>query len=121
MIITKTEADNQSSMTMTEGDVLRVVLESNPSTGSSWNVVDSGGPLKLFESTSIPPATPKPGAPCHEEFRFAPQAVGPASQGGWLRLLYLRPFEQDISIVTNKVATSRDLWQINVSVEPAAK
>jgi predicted secreted protein len=116
--ITKTQADNQGSLTMSSGDMLLVMLPSNVSTGFAWNVVTNPGfPLKLVRHDYIPPEDMRPGAAGHEEFLFAAASKRTFAQGGWLRLLYLRSFEQEISISTRSEA----LWQIQVTVDAAVK
>ena len=112
-LIKKTEADNQKSMNMKGGDLLLVVLPSNATAGYSWDVVVSPGfPVKLVDQAFMPPPSGEPGAPGHQEFLFVAKAASFA-QGGWLRLLYLQSSEQEINIDTK----SRELWQINVTVE----
>jgi predicted secreted protein len=116
-IITKTEADNQTQVKLSPRDLLHVVLPSNASTGYSWSVVvDPDFPLRLIRHGYLSSGPGPVGAPGREEFLFStPRNTIPQGSraGGWLRFLYLRPFEQEINISTR----STELWQINVTVE----
>jgi len=89
-------ADNGSQVELTSGQVLEVTLESNPTTGYSWEVseVDETVLTQLGEAEfRQAPAEGEPvtGAGGTETFRFA-SATGETT----LTLVYHRPWEKDV-------------------------
>jgi inhibitor of cysteine peptidase len=89
------KAQNGGSVELETGSVLEVRLESNPSTGYSWQVVDLNGEVLVqkgdaeYKSASV---QPKLGSGGVEIFHFK------ASQPGEvvLKLVYHRPWETDV-------------------------
>lgn len=79
------------------GQTLSITLESNPSTGYSWQVTEvdkavlhqSGGPEFKSSSANNPPM---PGAGGTETFRFETIGTGTTT----LKLVYVRPWEKDV-------------------------
>jgi len=86
-----TMADNGKSVALKIGATLAITLDSNPSTGYSWQVI----PMKhailelAGEPAYTPPAQPLPGAGGRHIFQFV--AVGAGR--GTLTLAYRRLFE----------------------------
>jgi predicted secreted protein len=73
------------------GDVLRVDLKSNRTTGYRWQVDElPSGMAVEDEAIYAPDADGRPGAGGVEQWRFA---VGPKATGGTLRMRYGRPWE----------------------------
>jgi predicted secreted protein/putative hemolysin len=107
---TLTQADNGSKVTLKVGDVLEVTLDSNPSTGYSWQVKanDRNVLLPLGEPQfTLGNPTPMPGAGGTETFQFKALAKGQTT----LTLVYLRPWE------TNVTPTPNDTFTLSVTVE----
>ena len=107
---TLTKADNGSKLTLKVGDVLNVALDSNPSTGYSWQIKanDQNILLPLGEPQfSLGNQTPMPGAGGTETFQFKALAKGQTT----LTLVYLRPWE------TNVTPTPNDMFTVTVTVE----
>lgn len=94
-VVQLTEADDGSTISMDVGETLVVTLESNPSTGYVWDVVD---PLPVqLEPAGEPELLPAEdedlvGAPGSQEFTFDVVAGG----SGRLRLVYVRPWEDEV-------------------------
>jgi predicted secreted protein len=83
-----TELDNNSSVTLNLGDELVVQLQSNASTGYSWQIdYNNSQLLRLTKSTYEKPNSNLMGAPGSQVFRF--RAVGAGGEG--LKLSYKRP------------------------------
>jgi len=89
------------------GQVLVITLESNPSTGYRWEVVEIGGAIlrqvgEVQFELSDPQDPPPPGAGGWETFRF--EAVGAGETG--LELAYRRPWEDVEPLMTFSVQVS---------------
>ena len=87
---------NQSTISMNSkvgvGDVIRVVLGSNPSTGYNWGTPDisDGTVIEVAgESEYIPPDEELPGAAGFEEFKFKAREKGTST----VELEYSQPWE----------------------------
>lgn len=108
---TLTRADNNSSVTLKVGDALSVQLDSNPSTGYSWQLApgDNAVLQPVGDPTFDlgPGKTPMPGAGGTETFNF--KAVGKGQTT--LTLTYVRPWE------TNTTPTPQNTFSVNVTVE----
>lgn len=108
---TLTASDNGSKVTLKVGDTLRVALDSNPTTGYSWQATSSDTAVltQAGDSTFELPtgATPRPGAGGVQVMNF--QAVGKGS--ATLTLMYVRPWE------TSVTPTPNDVWKVEVTVE----
>lgn len=90
--VTLTEADNLSEVGLDIGDALAVRLESNPSTGYSWELADTETEafLELLSMEFEEPEDPElVGAPGVDIFDF--EAIDEGA--GILRLEYVRSFE----------------------------
>jgi inhibitor of cysteine peptidase len=93
-----TEADNDKQITLNAGDSLTLTLESNPTTGYSWQVIEidngvliqDGAPEYKSDGRNIP------GAGGTEIFRFKVVENGSTS----LKLGYMRPWESVLPIET---------------------
>ncbi len=115
--ITVTEANAEKTVTLHQGDTLVVRISSNRTTGYGWNVVyEPAGPLHLVGGTYVVPARrktgpPMVGVPGMEVFRFTVPKAASFGQGGWLRLLYLRPFAAGVK--------DARLWEIKYSIVAA--
>lgn len=82
------EVDNNSSVTLNLGDELVVRLQSNASTGYSWQIdYNNSQLLRLTKSSYEKPNSNLMGAPGNQVFRF--RAVGAGGEG--LKLSYKRP------------------------------
>ena len=93
VVVTKSEADK--TVTAAPGQTLEVVLDANPSTGYTWEVVESpefltseGEPT--FESEA---EEGQVGAGGKQTLKFAVTATGK----GELSLEYVRPWENDVA------------------------
>lgn len=75
---------------LSHGDTLVVILESNASTGYSWSITSQPDPSVLAsEGKEIqPPTSPMPGAAGHQIFSFSATASGTTR----FTLTYARPF-----------------------------
>ncbi len=107
---TLTNADNKSEVALQVGDTLTVELNSNPSTGYSWQI--STVDAKVLQPVGEPQfslgnKTPVPGAGGTQTFTF--NAVGKGKTT--LTLIYVRPWE------TTVTPTPNDVWSVNVTVE----
>lgn len=85
-----TEAENTQEILLDAGEQFEVRLESNASTGFSWEIAAEAGPMavELRTRTYEEPDTDLVGAPGTEVFRF--EAIGDAEV---LRLEYVRSFD----------------------------
>ena len=94
-VVRLTEEDAGSTVALAVGDSLVVTLESNASTGYTWEVV---APLpEMLEQEGEPEyLAPEDqdvvGAPGAQEFTFAVVSAGT----GALDLAYVRPWEEDV-------------------------
>ena len=90
------EKDNGSQVELAPGQDLIVTLESNPSTGFRWEVVDLDQSIlrQAGEAHYAPagPGQPPPGQGGRETWRF--QAVGPGRTT--LQLAYRRAWEKEV-------------------------
>lgn len=106
-----TKADNGSTVTLKVGDVLQVQLESNPSTGFSWQVNPEDkavlAPLGASTFDLGPGKTPIPGGGGTETFTFNAVSEGQTT----LTLVYIRPWE------TNVTPTAPNTFSVTVKVE----
>lgn len=89
-----TAAENNTSVDVTPGQKIKVVLEGNPTTGYTWAITSSPEFLKsmgepVFESEA---ASGMVGAGGKQTLEFEVTATG----SGKLELGYLRPFEKDV-------------------------
>jgi len=103
-----TETDSGTAVTLRKGERLRVVLESNASTGYQWVVtpVPSASVLApMGEPFYVTPATDLLGAAGHQVFDFT--AVGPGT--ATLRLAYQRT-------TTPPEAPAKE-WTVTVTVQ----
>ena len=85
-----------SEVTLKTGQLLRVRLRSNPTTGYSWAQdvkIDPPLLIQLGAPTYDAPTSGKMGAGGHEIFRFKSTKPGKAS----LQFSYRRPWEKDVS------------------------
>ena len=86
-----TNADNGTPVALKIGETLAITLDSNPSTGYSWQFL----PMKRAilqqqgEPEYTPPAQPLPGAGGQHTFQFAAVGAGTTT----LTLVYKRSFE----------------------------
>ncbi|NNK91867.1 MAG: protease inhibitor I42 family protein [Acidimicrobiia bacterium] len=85
-----TEAENGQEVLFDSGEQFEVRLESNASTGFSWEIAGETGPMavELRTRSYVEPDTDLVGAPGTEVFRF--EAIGDAEI---LRLEYIRSFD----------------------------
>jgi len=90
-------SDNGSQIKLEKGQILVVALESNPSTGYRWTVVEFESPIlqqkgeaefKSSDSKEPPP----PGTGGTETFRFEAISAGQMT----LELVYHRPWEEKV-------------------------
>ena len=85
--------DNGGRADLAEGEVLVITLESNPTTGYSWQIAAGGGSvLQQIGEAEFSPQSDLMGAPGVETFRFEAASSGQAE----LSLLYQRPWEKDV-------------------------
>jgi inhibitor of cysteine peptidase len=107
---TLTESDNGSDVSLAVGDVLRVQLAGNPSTGFVWTIAAGDDTILApvgepqFELGS---GTPMPGAGGTQTFTFRAVAAGETT----LTLVYMRPWETDAT------PTPENTFSVNVTVE----
>jgi inhibitor of cysteine peptidase len=86
-----TIADNRKQVALKIGEMLAITLDSNPSTGYSWQFI----PMKQAilrqqgEPEYTPPVQPLPGAGGQHTFQFTAVGAGKAT----LTLAYRRSFE----------------------------
>ena len=80
-------------VTLKGGETLTVKLESNPTTGYSWQVLGPKyGPLKLEKESFEPGRSNTPGSPGTQVFEFVAPKTG-KNEGVVLVFNYRRPFE----------------------------
>ena len=91
------EDDAGGRVELDQGQVLVVTLESNPSTGYRWEVVEYPESIleQLGEPEYISSGEPVAGAGGWEIFRFKAVIAGRM----YLRLIYRRPWEEDVEPV----------------------
>ncbi|MGE3962265.1 MAG: protease inhibitor I42 family protein [Dehalococcoidia bacterium] len=102
-----TEADAGGTVTVEAGDRIRVVLESNASTGYTWTVTDAPNAavlVPLGQPYYVAPVTDLVGAPGYQVFDFLAVAPGTTS----VSLSYVRP-------TTSEPPAS--VWSTSVTVE----
>jgi inhibitor of cysteine peptidase len=91
--ISLTDADNGKQITVKSGDVVTVTLESNPTTGYSWQVIEIDNAILLQdgdpEYKQSPGSESLVGAGGTETFRFKAVGTGETTLG----LGYMRPWE----------------------------
>lgn len=105
-----TKADKGSSVSLKVGDTLSIALDSNPSTGYSWQIAQNDKTLlaPLGDPTfDLGPKTPLAGASGTETFNF--QAAGKGS--ATLSLIYVRPWEKTVT------PTPEDTYTVTVTVQ----
>lgn len=85
--------DNGSTVELNKGQVLVISLESNPSTGFTWEVAELDTHiLHQIGETEFQPGSNAPGAPGMQILRFEAENAGQTP----LKLVYHRPFETDM-------------------------
>ncbi len=107
---TLTQADNGESVTLAQGDILKIELPSNPSTGYSWHIASNSNDVLApvgQPQFSLGSQTPMPGAGGTETFTFKAVAAGEST----LTLIYNRPWE------TNVTPTPNDTFTVTVTVQ----
>lgn len=91
--MTFTDANNGETVEASVGNIFEVILESNATTGYSWNIATQDA--KILESLGDPkyvrPAGAPPGAPGQQVFQFKVKGAGETK----LVLHYNRPWEKD--------------------------
>jgi C1A family cysteine protease len=88
-----TEEDNGCLTELGEGQILVISLESNPSTGYSWQVAEiNEDVLRQVGESEFEQMSPLLGAPEKQILRFRP--VGPGQSN--LKLIYHRPWEKGV-------------------------
>lgn len=95
--------DPSEIITVTGGEIFSISLESNPSTGFSWQFIEQRSGTVIFLSRDYEaPKFSMPGAPGRERFTFKAESPGEKE----LVFTYLRPWEKNIppdTIVTFRV------------------
>ena len=89
--------DVGSTIELAKGQILIITLESNPSTGYRWEVVESDDAVlqqvgEVEFEVSDPRDPPPPGAGGTEVFRFEARGAGEVT----LKLVYHRSWEEDV-------------------------
>ena len=87
-----TEARGEAAVTMAVGDTLNVILESNPSTGYSWNLVSPTSQWLVFADMKFTPSSAVAGAPGFGTYSFV--AVSPGRCD--IVMEYARVWEKEI-------------------------
>jgi inhibitor of cysteine peptidase len=106
-----TKTDNGSNVTLAVGDAVSVQLDSNPSTGYSWQITSDD--KTVLEAVGEPTfdlgagKTPVPGAGGQQTFNF--KAVGKGTTT--LTLVYVRPWEKNVT------PTPANTFTVNVTVQ----
>jgi inhibitor of cysteine peptidase len=91
--ITLGAQDNGSAVELAVGQALVIRLESNPTTGYSWQVAEiDGAVLKQVGEAAFEAQSDLLGAPGAETLRFEASGSGQAT----LKLVYHRPWEKDV-------------------------
>jgi inhibitor of cysteine peptidase len=91
-------SNNGDRIEVDVGRILVLTLESNPSTGYSWEVIEAGGVAleqvegPLFKIDAEEGEVPAPGTGGWEIFRFEAKASGETA----LELVYHRPWEEGV-------------------------
>lgn len=98
-----TSKDDGTTVELAEGDELVVELESNPSTGYAWQVVEVEGASQRGESEFTEGATDVVGAPGVERLTFVREGTGP----GVIELEYRRVWET--------TATPEGTWSVTLA------
>jgi len=114
---TLTNSDDGMTIGLKAGQILAVRLDSNPSTGYSWQVsqVDAAVLKQQGEPQFIHPADAPPGAGGAQVFVFTAAAGGSTT----LTLVYKRPFEPDVAPVqTFTVHVTVDASAASVGATP---
>jgi inhibitor of cysteine peptidase len=90
-----TNVDNGKPVALKVGESLAITLDSNPSTGYSWQVSRLKRAIlhQQGEPQYTPPAQPMPGAGGQHIFQFVAVGVGRTT----LTLVYKRSFEPDVA------------------------
>ena len=107
--VTLWDSDNGRRIPVRVGATITVRLNSNPTTGYSWNLADAGAPpiLQLLGTPRLESPTGQPiGAPGTQVYRFKVVSAGQ----GTLRLLYQRPWEKGIQAARK--------WEVAVVATP---
>jgi inhibitor of cysteine peptidase len=85
--------DEGREVQVQRGQVLTVTLESNPTTGYSWEWVDAGdGVLRQVGEAEFKSSSNLVGAPGTETLRFSAEKAGRTT----IKLVYHRPWEKDV-------------------------
>ncbi|HEX8535330.1 MAG TPA: protease inhibitor I42 family protein [Allosphingosinicella sp.] len=92
---TLTEGANGRQIVLSRGETLRLRLESNGTTGYSWEVAELPRILKRTGGGYLAPSAPRGGPPIAgaggtQEFTFAARSAG----RGTLRLVYRQPWDR---------------------------
>ena len=99
------DSDDGTTATVAVGDRIRIVLESNASTGYSWTV--AAAPNGILEPVGtpfyVPAASDLLGAPGYQVFEYRAVSAGSTS----VTLNYVRPGTTD---------PAADTWSVNVTV-----
>jgi inhibitor of cysteine peptidase len=105
-----TIADNGKPVTLKAGDTLAITLDSDPSTGYSWQLSNLKRAIlrEQGEPQYIPPAQPLPGAGGQYIFQFVAVGAGRAT----LKLVYRQPFDRK--------AAPAEIFSIQVTVDASA-
>jgi inhibitor of cysteine peptidase len=88
--IVLTDADNNESLTVAEGDTVIVRLSSTPSTGYSWSIAENVDLILQPEGSRYVRGASRPGASGYQEFTFMVVGNGEAP----LKMLYQRPWQR---------------------------
>jgi inhibitor of cysteine peptidase len=105
-----TNADNGKPVALKIGETLAITLDSNPSTGYSWQVSTMKRAIlqQQGEPQYTPPAQPMPGAGGQHTFQFVAVGAGRST----LTLVYKRSFEPNVAPVQT--------FSIHVTVDASA-
>ena len=95
--------DETTVIEVIAGKEFVISLESNPTTGYSWDFSSPPDPevVELLDAAYRPPATPRIGAGGKQVWTF--RAVGPGETG--IALKYLRPWEEGVPPARRAVFT----------------
>jgi predicted secreted protein len=99
----KRYSDPGKPVEATTGEVFRIILEANPSTGYSWSMTGDAQPtLKLIKSGfSSSESARKAGSPTSEYWEFEAMSSGTAK----VSFSYVRPWEKDTPPVKTETFT----------------
>lgn len=107
-----TDANNEKTVTLHQGDTLVVRLPFNTFTDYSWHVVyDPDGPLRVSAPGYTTWMDNRSGMGGTEELRFSVPRSASFGRGGWLRLISLRPFASGVK--------DGKLWEIKYTIAAA--